>query len=466
MFTSNVAGQLLFLGGMMHLARTLGPGGFGLWNFAQAWLIYFFRGGEMGLEVIGVRELGRNPASTPTLITAIVISRCILVIILVVVIAGIISLGFIPTDAIPLLLTFSLSLIPMAFLLEWVFEGHQSLLNISIARVAKGAIFFILVVLFVKSGSEMTLSAFFYVLSLTLPLLYIGWLAIRRFGYANIRKIFSFFPFLWKSALPIGLATLLSNYSLFFGTMVIGYTMQHDQLGYFTASHRIMVFLWAYIISSLHRIILPTLSSLHHTSSVSFRSFVEKFIRYAAFLSLGIGLFVTSFSKIIIHILYSDRYNPSITVLQILVWAFVMASIRAILEISLLASDKQKLYFIGMVFVSILYTVFTPWLVSLYGITGAAYAALIAESSYLIALVALWSREYHSIAWITIMKSSIAVIPPIIVVLALPWNPIYSILIATSIYLCLLLLSKTLYISELVKVSRLMKITFERKKGT
>ena len=352
----------------------------------------------------------------------------------------------------------------MAFLLEWVFEGHQSLLNVSIARVAKGAIFFILVILFVKSTSDMTLSALFYVISLTLPLLYVGWFALRRFGCANIRTTFSSLPNLWKSALPVGFATLLSNFSLFFGTMVIGYTMQHDQLGYFTASHRIMIFLWAYIISSLQRIVLPTLSSLHQTSTASFRSFVEKFLRYAAFLSLGIGIFVTSFSKYIINVLYSVQYEPSIIVLQIIVWAFVMASIRAILEISLLASDKQKMYFIGMIFVSILYIVFTPWLVSRYGINGAAYAAVLAESSYLIVLVVLWSREYHSIAWITIMKSSIAALPAIIVVLAFTLNPIYSMLIATSIYLCLLLLSKTLDISELIKVPRLIKIAFEGKK--
>jgi O-antigen/teichoic acid export membrane protein len=466
MFSSNVAGQLLFLGGLMHLARTLGPGGFGLWNFAQAWLIYLFRGGEMGLEVIGVREIGRNPANTPQLITAVIVSRCILVIILIIIVLITVVLGFIPKDTVPLMLTFSLSIIPMAFLLEWVFEGHQSLLNVSIARVVKGAIFFILVILFVKSASDMTLSAFFYVVSLTLPLLYVGWLALHRFGYANIRKTFSFLPNLWKSALPVGLATLLSNFSLFFGTMVIGYTMQHDQLGYFTASHRIMIFLWAYIISSLQRIILPTLSSLHQTSTASFRSFVEKFLRYAAFLSLGIGIFVTTFSKYIIHVLYSVQYEPSIIVLQILVWAFAMASIRAILEISLLASDKQKMYFIGMIFVSILYVVFTPLLVSFYGINGAAFAAVIAESSYLIALVVLWSREYHSIAWITILKSSIAVLPAISVVLVSTLNPLFSMLLATSIYLCLLLLSKTLDISELIEVPRLIKIAFERKKVT
>jgi O-antigen/teichoic acid export membrane protein len=456
-FTSNVIGQLLYLGGLMYLARTLGAGGFGLWNFAQAWLIYLFRGGEMGLEVIGVKEIARNPDGTPQLITAIVVSRCILVVILVIIIFTTIVLRLIPADAVPLLIVFSLSIFPMAFILEWVFEGHQSLLNVGVARVAKGAIFFILVVLFVKSTYEMTLSALFYVVSLTLPILYIGWLALRLFGCANIKGIFSLFPNLWKSALPVGFATLLSNYSLFFGTMIIGYTMQRDQLGYFTASHRIMIFLWAYIISSLQRIVLPTLSNLHQNSTEKFRAFVEKFLLYAAFLSIGIGLLVTCFSKIIIYLLYSDSYYHSIQVLQILVWAFVMASIRAILEIALLASDNQKKYFLGMIFVAVLYTILTPSLVYLYGINGAAYAALITELSYLLVLAILWSREYSSNLWKTVAKYFIAASIASIVFFAIKLNTVLSLTCMISAYLGCLIILKVFSKSEFAEIPKLVR---------
>ncbi len=459
----NVTGQFFYFLGLAHLARALGPAGFGLWNFAQAWLIYLFRGGEMGLEVIGVREIARNPTGTHKLISAVVVSRCVLAVILVGSVFMAVELGLIPRDAAPLVIAFSFSLIPMAFILEWVFEGHQTLLNVSIARIAKGVLFFALVVLCVKSIDELTLAAFIYVMSITIPILFVGWIALRRFGCANIRSIFPLFPHLWKSALPVGFATLLSNYSLFLGTMVIGYTMQRDQLGYFTASHRIMIFLWAYTISSLQRVVLPTLSNLHQLSADSFQSFVEKFLRYAALLSIGIGLFVTSFSKMIIHILYSDRYDPSVPVLQILVWAFVMASIRAILEIALLASDKQKMYSIGMLFVATLYTVLTPWLVSRSGINGAAYAALIAESSYLLLLVVLWSRERRSDIWKSMAKFGLSVSVAIGVLFSLQVNAVLGILCAITIYVGLLLALQAVSVSELAELPRLGKAVFERK---
>ena len=265
LFTSNILGQLFYLGGLIRLARVLGPGGFGLWNFAQAWSMYLFRGGEMGLETIGVREIARNPADTPKLISAVVASRCFLAIILFVLAFMAITLGLLPKDTVPLMITFSLAIIPMAFILEWVFEGHQSLFNVSIARVVKGLLFFILIVLFIKSNNELTLSALFYVVSITIPIFFIGLLAIRKYGYFNIKRIFSLFPHLWKSAIPVGFASILSSYNIFLGTMVIGYTLQHDQLGYYTASHRMVIFLWAYIISNLQRVVLPTLTNLHQT---------------------------------------------------------------------------------------------------------------------------------------------------------------------------------------------------------
>jgi O-antigen/teichoic acid export membrane protein len=462
-FTSNVIGQLFFLGGLVHLARTFGPVGFGLWNFVQAWLTYFFRAGEMGLEVIGVREIARHPESTPRLITAVVASRFILLCVLVIILFIVIFFGLIPADTVSLMIIFSLSLIPMVFILEWVFEGHQNLFNVSIARIAKGVIFFLLIVLFIKSDYEINLSAFIYVVSITLPLIYIGFLALRRFGHKNIRDVFPIFPYLWKSALPVGFATLLSQYSLFLGTIIIGYTLQRDQLGYFTASHRIVIFLWAYVIANLQRVVLPTLSNYYQTSTFSYQSFVEKFFHYVTPLSFGIGLLIVSLSQFIIRILFSDRFNPSIPILQILVMAFVMASIRAILEIALLASDKQKIYFLGMIFLAVLYSIFTPWLVHLYGINGAAYAALIAETSYLIALVVLWTHECNSKIWIIVVKSCVAAVIAI-TSLFLPYlNPVSRIPVAYGIYIGILLIAKTINKSELIEAAALLKNIIKRK---
>jgi O-antigen/teichoic acid export membrane protein len=245
--------------------------------------------------------------------------------------------------------------------------------------------------------------------------------------------------------------------------MVIGYSMQHDQLGYYTASHRMVIFLWAYIISNLQRVVLPTLVNLHQTSTESFKSFVEMFLRYAAFFSLGIGVIITSLSGFIIQVLYSNKYNPSVPILQILIWAFVMATIRMILEIVFLATDRQKMYFYGMIFSAIIYTVFTPLLIYIYGITGAAYAALISESSYLIVLVALWCREHKSDIWKPLIKLNFAASVSIIMMFTIRVNTIIGILCATSLYLVALLSLKAFSLSELFGMYGLVKAVFRKK---
>jgi O-antigen/teichoic acid export membrane protein len=457
LFTSNVIGQVFYLGGLVHLARVFGPGGFGLWNFAQAWLIYLFRGGEMGLETLGVREIARNPADTPRLISAVVFSRVLLLIILFIIIITVVLLGIIPSDTAPILLTFSLVLIPMAFILEWVFEGHQTIWSVSIARAFKGFLFFLPVIIFVRSSNELILSALFYVISLTLPICYIGWYTIKCFNYEKIRNIYPLLPRIWKSALPIGLSALLSNYNLFLGTMVIGYTMQHDYLGYYTASHRIILFLWAYIISNLQRVVLPTLSHLHHASIDSFKSFVESFLRYASVISGGIGLILFFLSNFIIRIIYSDRYILSSPILQILGWAFALASIRMILEMALLASDRQRFYFKGMVILSIIYSTFTPILVFCCGIDGAAYAAIIAEGSYSAFLVTLWCRENRSDIWMVLLKPLIAaaVVTPVLMYFSM--STIFNVILASCGYIAILFFSKAFTYSEFTKMFVLLK---------
>jgi O-antigen/teichoic acid export membrane protein len=223
-----------------------------------------------------------------------------------------------------------------------------------------------------------------------------------------------------------------------------------------------MIFLWAYIISNLQRVVLPTLSNLHDQSPEKFKSFVETFFRYAAFLSIGIGLLVTLFSRMIIYLLYSDLYVQSIPVLQILVWAFVMASIRAILEIALLASDRQKQYFYGMIFIAVMYSVLTPSLVYVFGINGAAYAALVTELSYLIVLVFLWVKVHRSDLWISTGKYFIAAFfaCAVLFICKLP-DALNLICIVAAYFGCLFLL-KAVSKSELREMVVIVRTVFHK----
>lgn len=382
LFAGNVIGQLFFFFGLAYLARVLGPSGFGVWNFAQVLMLYLLRIGEFGLEVVGIRETSRNPTAVRSWIATAVSVRFVLALLLfgLTLLASVSNL--LPVGTSSLVLISALAVFPMALLLEWVFEARQEVGIISIARILKGLLFFIGVFWLVSSSADVDTAAYLYVASLTLPGLIIFSIIVTRFGFdwtsLNVRRGLDA---LAKSA-PIGIATLLSQYSLSLATIVIGYCLSKEELGFFTAAHRIVLFLWAYIITSMHRILLPSLSRSFHESLPQYQRFVGRFFRLSALAAIPIGLIGTLCATPLMKLLYSDQYEASGNVFGILLWGFVLATIRSILEIALIASDRQRRFMKGMVFLSAAYTVLTPILTLQFGITGAAVAVVVSELSY------------------------------------------------------------------------------------
>ncbi|MGA9117262.1 MAG: flippase [Bacteroidota bacterium] len=403
LLAGNVAGQLLFFVGLAHLARMLGPAGFGLWNFAQVWMLYLLRGGEFGLEVIGVRETARNPGETPHWIATVVSVRTGLALGLfgaaVLLSAG----GLLPEGSASLVLISALALFPMAVLLEWVFEGRQEVGLISAARILKGAVFCAAVLVLVDGSADGELAAFLYVGALAAGSLFVLVAGVRRFGFRPGAFSREKAAQALRMSAPVGIATLLSQYSLLAATLMVGYVLGGEPLGYFTAAHRIVLFLWAYVITSMHRILLPSLSRSFRDAPSDYGRFVERFFRISVLGALPAGLVGALAAGPLMEMLYSARYAESGAVFAILVWAFVLGTTRSIFEIALIAADRQRRYMWGMGLLALLYTILTPLLTIRFGIVGASWAVLLSELGYCIFLVVsfpyLDSRRLAGDAW-------------------------------------------------------------------
>jgi O-antigen/teichoic acid export membrane protein len=418
MFAGNIIGQLFFFFGLAYLARVLGPSEFGVWNFAQVCMLYILRGSEFGMESIGIRETSRSPKSTATWIANIVSLRLILGSFFFCLALILSFTNLLPSGTTSLVLISALSVFPMAFLLEWVFEARQEVGLISIARILKGLLFFLGVILMVSTSKDIEKAAYLYVGCLTFSGMMVLSFALSRFGFnwssLNLRGCLDVF----KKTLPIGIASLLSQYSLFVATMLVGYFNSKEELGYFTAANRIVIFLWAYIISSMHRILLPSLSKSFLLSLSHFQRFVEKFFRLSTLVVVPIGLVGTLCSTQLMTLLYSSRYKDSGVVFGILLWGFVLANIRSILEIALIASDRQKQFMKGMIILSVIYTVVTSILTLQFGIIGTAVAVVVSELSYFSYLISScpFSKPKFLLmnSWKPLIAAIVALVPLIV----------------------------------------------------
>ncbi len=393
LFLSNSLGQLAFLAGFVHLAKVLGPASFGLWNLAQAWMLYLLRFGDPGLEVVGIRSIARGTAELSRLVGDVIGIRLMLTALLMIAVLLLGYFGFLPPGGESLIPIFSLTLFPVAVILEWVFEAHQAVGLPGAARILKGVVFGALILAFVSDRSQIATSVYIYVGSFTLGSIMVAAVAIRKyrllplsFSRVQARRTLS-------EGLPIGVATVLSQYSLFIGTFLIGYISTQQELGYYTAAQRLVIFVWAYGIVTSNRVLLPRLSRLFHESSEEFFDFVRRVVRVLIVVSMPLGIVLIAGAPSIISLLYGVQYQPSALVLRILGAALIVGIIRSVIEIALIASDRQGLYMKGMIGLSILYTCSTLAGIWQWGIAGAAWASVASECCYMIYLLVVFSRS-------------------------------------------------------------------------
>jgi O-antigen/teichoic acid export membrane protein len=391
LFSGNVLGQLFILVGTVHLARSLGPGTFGLWNVALALMLYLLRANELGLEVVGVRAIARNPERLRSLVSVVVGLRIGLAVILFAAMLLVALAGLLPSGSQSLVMILSLSVFPTAMILEWVFEGQQSVVVVSGARILKGVLFGASVLILIKESSQANLAAYCYVGSLALPTVLVAAAVVRRHGRLAWLFQWTEGKQLLREALPIGIATILSQYSLFAGTVILGYLSSSEQVGYYSVGQRLIVFVWAYVIVTSNRVVLPQLSILFRSSQDEFRSFVTKFLRLLAIVSLPFTIAAIGAGERIITMLFGAQYRPSIGVFKILSFALVIGMVRSILEIGLIASNRQGLFLKGMTMLAVLYTVLTYVFFKEWGITGVAWAAVVAEGVYCLYLTLVFS---------------------------------------------------------------------------
>ncbi len=386
LFFGNVLGQVLFLVGMVLLARRIGPEAFGWWSFAQTLALYLLRAGEFGLEVTGIRAVAQDEAITRQRVGEVVVVRTILALLLVVLVALALGLHLVPSEALVLVAILSLAVFPVGITVEWLYEAKQQVSVISVARILKGALFFILIVLFVHEPADATISAGAYVVSLALPSLWLLIVALRQFRIREFRLTTSRARELLAEAWPIAVATLLSQYSLFFGTTFLGYRASGEEVGLYSAAHRLIMFVWAYGITTAHRVLLPSFAQSHQVSSADFQSRLLSTVRLTVLVALPLGVIGSLVAADIVRVLYGVGYEPAGHVLAIVLWALVIGVLRSPFDVGLLASSRQSTYLRGMFILGLSHTILNSVGYHVGGLRGLALGVVGAEFIYAVYL--------------------------------------------------------------------------------
>ena len=180
----------------------------------------------------------------------------------------------------------------------------------------------------------------------------------------------------FRSAGPIGLTEVAWASLWYFPTVLLGFLAPRQEVGWFTASHRIVMglhtFVWLYFFN-----MLPSISRCVAEPASSLRNLISGSLRLTTAAGILGALLVAVVARPVAGFIYGESFAGAGKSLAVLIWLVPLAICSGHYRFTLLAFDLQKQLF-GITLVSALIAIALCFaLIPTWGATGAA-AALVA----------------------------------------------------------------------------------------
>lgn len=361
------------------IARYMGPGQFGVYNYAIVFVAMFSALSNLGLDGIVVRNMVRDPACKDEIMgTAFFLKFAGGIVTLIVSIGAVLLLRSSDSTACWLVGITAVGAIFQAF--DTIDFWFQSQVKSKYTVYVRNAAF--IIITFVKIILIMTRSSLILFACAGLAEIVLG-----TIGLVIAYRLNGYYLKKWRISLRCAKELLTDSWPLILAGLAVGLFMKIDQVmlremvgsesvGIYSAATRISE-VWFFVPAVIVSSVTPSIVEAKRISETLYYQRLQKLFNLMAGLAFTIAIPITLFSKQLVLMLFGVNYVSAGPVLAIHIWAvffmFLAATQRAwdAAENLMLLSLKRTL--IGAVVNIILNIIFIP----LYSSIGAAISAVV-----------------------------------------------------------------------------------------
>jgi len=368
----------LFVG--VYVARYLGPGRFGLLNYAVSFVGLFMAFASLGLDSIMVRELIKTPDRRDELLgTAFWLKAGGAVLLW----AGIaVAVPFTDNDAQTniLIAIIAFGVIFQAFnVIDFNFQAEVKSRYVVYAQLTSLVIFSIVRLVLVWLSAPLVWFACVFLLDAVV--LAVGMITMYL---KNTGKVW-YWKWRWQTAKVL----LKDSWPLILSGMVISIYMKIDQVmikemlgaeqvGHYAAAVRLSE-AWYFVPMAITSSVFPAIINAKKQSEALYYQRLQKLYDLMVWLAIAIALPTTFLAPWVIRVLYGEAFMPAAGVLSIHIWAGVFVFLGVACGKWFICENYIKKNFYRALFGMIINVVLNLILIPLYGIYGAAVATLLGQ---------------------------------------------------------------------------------------
>jgi O-antigen/teichoic acid export membrane protein len=321
----------------------LGTEGFGQVSYALAIISYAGLLVGLGLPGIGMREVAKSPERVQTFSGSILTLRSV---------ASVVTLGLllsITYSAISgagmrsLLLWYGFSLIPLAFIVDWVFLGIQKAPYVGAADTLRSGIYLLLVILTVKGSADLVRVPQAYLVATVVMALFFGVSLWKVTGRPCFRVDVALWKSLFARGWPFAVSAVLAVANVNIGMVVLGATRGAHETGLYGASFRVVTLLMSFATFLLVPM-FPIYVQNFEQKSRNLRALASRAMWFMAIVAVPLAVGGTLLSRQIVEALYGSEYAEAARAMAVLLWATGFFFLREVFGYGLTAWNLQFTY--------------------------------------------------------------------------------------------------------------------------
>ena len=396
MIAGQIFGKILSLIFVIYVARYLQAEGFGILSFALAFAGMFHIFADIGFYELTVREVARDKKLAGKYVGNIMVLKVILVTFVFGLICLTINAMNYPILTITVVYIIGLSIVFDAFsvISNAIFQAFESLELITIGTVLRGVLLVIGGIIAIRNGWDILAFASLYLMASLAVFMYSLPLMLVKFAKPKFEIDLDFWKFVLKEGVPFWASAVLTTIFYNIDKVMLSAMIGNEAVGYYSASYRIISTLHIISISFIASI-FPVTSRLYVSSKDKLKFTFERSFKYMAILGVTIGVTVTLLSEKIIILIYGEGYRPSISALQILVWAEAILFFNATIR-NLFKSINRQIIILYTLIPGVSSNVVLNWLlIPKFSFIGASFATVVARFIMLVlSFIWLMRTEY------------------------------------------------------------------------
>lgn len=374
--------------------RYLGPGDFGIFSFALAYVFFFDFIADPGLHHLLIRQIAREPEKTARYMRHGLGWKLI---------ASPIAFGLMAAG-VHLLhdeprIHQAVYLIAVAGLIKSTKDIYRTALlaherfglDAISALLERGALL-VAGSLTLMAGHGLIPFCWIFVGVRGLDLLVIRQITVSAVGTEWGRFEWSFLRSLVRAGAPIGAFYVALNLYNYVDTVMISVLRNETETGWYGASFRVYEGLLM-VPTVIGTVLLPRLSRAYSQGVEQFRNLASSGYKYVFLLSLFVGALGALLAGPIVQVAFGDAYGPSVLALVILVAGAPFVFVVQFLHMVLIAMDRQKLLFYAALLGLLTNAALNAAAIPLYGFLAAAVVTVAVEALVCVGLSVIVHRD-------------------------------------------------------------------------